>query len=423
MSNWDEAALGQLVSEGGGEIKTGPFGSQLHEADYVDDPTAIPVVMPTDMSSGRINYSTVARIDEDKAAELKQHLVKKGDVLLPRRGDLGRHVLIRDSDVGAFCGTGSLRIRLGSSRLLPEFLAYFFSTGLGRQQLEAKASGVTMPNISTSSVREVSVRFPEPDLQLAIVSVISAYEELIQHNMRRIEILEAMAQVAFQEWFVHFRGELTLVNSEIGHIPDGWRVGLLSELVDVDPSTPRASKDENSFVPMSSLVAHSMLVSEIQRRTADAGLSRFINGDTLFPGINPSLQNGKTAFVGFLNKSEVGLGSTEFIVLRSKQDAPEWVYCLARTNRLREAAIKSMTGASGRQRVKKDTLRNFVLPIPPDSIIKNFSDLFAPSFRFVENLRRQNEALRTARDVLLPRLVSGEVDLSHLDIDTSWLAA
>lgn len=402
--------------------------SLIVDSEHKTAPTSVdgshPMVRTPNIGRGRLLLRDARLVNDLVYREWTRRATPvEGDLILAREAPVG-NVAVVPSGLTPILGQRTVLLRPDKTKVDARYLQYLLLGEEIQGRMAGLSSGATVAHLNMADIRTLELpELPRLPVQQKMGAFLAAYDELIETNLRRIEILEAMAQVAFQEWFVHFRGELTLVNSEIGHIPDGWRVGLLSELVDVDPSTPRASKDENPFVPMSSLVAHSMLVSEIQRRTADSGLSRFINGDTLFPGINPSLQNGKTAFVGFLNKSEVGLGSTEFIVLRSKQDAPEWVYCLARTNRLREAAIKSMTGASGRQRVKKDTLRNFVLPIPPDSIIKNFSDLFAPSFRFVENLRRQNEALRTARDVLLPRLVSGEVDLSHLDIDTSWLAA
>lgn len=424
MSNWKRSTLGELVSEAGGDIKTGPFGSQLHQSDYVDDPAGVPVVMPKDMIEGRVNYATTARISREKAVELGQHITRQQDVLLPRRGDLDRRVLIRDTDAGVFCGTGSLRVRLLDSRLLPEFLYYYLATAEGLHQLESKASGVTMPNISTSAVQDVEITFPSQGTQQAIASILMAYDELIENNLRRIETLEEMAQAIYREWFVNFRfpdSEDTTSSAEVA--PDGWDIGHVTDVVDINPRTKIAGDQEHPFVGMGNLLTNSMLVSHVDQRSAESGLSRFARGDTLFPGINPSLQNGKTAFVQFLRDDQVGLGSTEFIVLRGRGVPPEWVYCLARTPGFRDTAIASMTGASGRQRVKKEAIAKYDIAIPPAVLGDRFGSTVRPMFRLVEGLRRQNENLRTTRDLLLPKLISGEIDVSELDIDTSWLAA
>ena len=110
-------------------------------------------------------------------------------------------------------------------------------------------------------------------------------------------------------------------------------------------------------------------------------------------------------------KGEAGRGSTEFIVLRSKRVTPEFVYCLARTYEFRGNAIKSMVGSSGRQRVQETCFEKFLILIPPRTILDLFSDFAAPAFQQIHNLHKQNQKLRAARDLLLPKLMSGEISV------------
>jgi len=151
-----------------------------------------------------------------------------------------------------------------------------------------------------------------------------------------------------------------------------------------------------------------MVIQNAIKRDGRSG-SKFRNGDTLFARITPCLENGKTAFVNFMAENEVGRGSTEFIVLRSRSLTPEFVYCLARTYDFREHAIKSMIGASGRQRVQESCFEKFLILVPSRSLLKLFGESAEPVFEQIKILHAQNQKLRAARDLLLPRLMNGEI--------------
>jgi type I restriction enzyme S subunit len=282
-------------------------------------------------------------------------------------------------------------------------------------------SGSAQQSLNRNYVYGVPVRKFALPLQRRISCILSAYDELIENNTRRVRILEEMAQAIYREWFVHFRfpgyEKVKLVPSPLGPIPHGWEVERVTDAVSVDPTTSVPKEGEKPFVPMSSLSNDSMLVRDIESRTGNSG-SKFKNGDTLFARITPCLENGKTAFVQFLPTGEdVAFGSTEFIVLRSKTLSPEFVYLLARTPELRNNAIKSMSGATGRQRVQSACFEKFRFPHPDASTLRVFGQQVAPIFQEVQLIALKNENLRKTRDLLLPKLISGELDVSDLDIN------
>ena len=129
------------------------------------------------------------------------------------------------------------------------------------------------------------------------------------------------------------------------------------------------------------------------------------------------LENGKTGFVQFLpSASSVAFGSTEFIVLRSRRLCPEYVYLMARSNEFRDNAIKSMTGATGRQRVQTACFDKFLIAQPHSNTLAAFEETVSQLFRNIYVLARKNANLRQTRDLLLPKLISGEVDVEGLDI-------
>ena len=132
--------------------------------------------------------------------------------------------------------------------------------------------------------------------------------------------------------------------------------------------------------------------------------------------ITPCLENGKTALVLFLAPGEVGIGSTEFIVLRGVTVGPAFAYCAARSYELREHAIKSMSGASGRQRVASNSFETLLMPEPDAELADCFEEMVRPMLDEVVAWRRHNEQLATTRDLLLPRLVTGHLDISDVDL-------
>jgi len=132
----------------------------------------------------------------------------------------------------------------------------------------------------------------------------------------------------------------------------------------------------------------------------------------LFARITPCLENGKTGFVQFLPTDDaVAFGSTEFIVLRSKTVCPEYVYLMARSSEFRNNAIKSMSGASGRQRVQEACFEKFFVAEPDSGTVERFKGIASPVFRLIHTLSLKNENLRSTRDFLLPKLISGEVSV------------
>ena len=132
--------------------------------------------------------------------------------------------------------------------------------------------------------------------------------------------------------------------------------------------------------------------------------------------ITPCLENGKTAYVDFLQEGQVGWGSTEYIVLRPKPFLPsEFAYCLARSVGFRDFAIQSMTGTSGRQRVQLTALGQFLMPHPPERIGKEFGRLTRPLISRVRLFANESQTLADLRDTLLPKLISGEIRIADAE--------
>lgn len=295
------------------------------------------------------------------------------------------------------------------------YLYYLFNTKTVRQQIRASATGTKIRHTAPSRIAEVKVKVPPLPEQKRIAGILSAYDELIENSQRRIKVLETMARNLYREWFVHYRypghENTPLIPSPLGEIPKGWEVKKLPECVLINPRITIPRDGEKLFVPMGCLSNEMMIISDIESRTGNSG-AKFQNGDTLFARITPCLENGKTGFVQFLQDSAaVAFGSTEFIVLRSRTLTPEFVYCMARSDEFRGVAIKSMSGATGRQRVQEQCFDDYKMAQPPLYLLEQFSVIVAPSFQLIQKLHHQIQNLRKTRDLLLPRLLSGQIPL------------
>lgn len=271
-------------------------------------------------------------------------------------------------------------------------------------------SDAAVPGLNRDRAYSLPIRLPSLDQQSRIVEFLRQYDDLIENNRRRIQLLEESARLLYQEWFVHLRFPGHEQVKIADGVPEGWEPTLVPDVIDVNPRTPVEKGKEIWYVPMSSLSETSMTANtaDFERRTKHTNV-KFKKNDVLLARITPCLENGKTGYAYFLAEDEVACGSTEFIVLRGNRVPSEFVYCLARSYPFRENAIKSMTGSSGRQRVQNSCFEKYTVPLPPKSILDEFVQVVQNNFDQIRNLMAQNARLAKARDLLLPKLMSGEL--------------
>ena len=244
---WNITTLGEVCSQGGGGIQTGPFGSQLHASDYVDE--GIPSIMPANIGDNRISEEGIARITTEDADRLSKYLVQDGDIVYSRRGDVEKCALVRKHEDGWLCGTGCLRVRPGNGVVDPLFCSYVLSHPESREWISRHAVGATMPNLNTQILSEVPFLLPALPEQKAIAHILGTLDDKIELNRKSNETLEGIAKALFKSWFVDFdpvrakaEGRLTGLSdeicelfpnsfeeSELGEIPSRWKVSTLGE--------------------------------------------------------------------------------------------------------------------------------------------------------------------------------------------------
>jgi type I restriction enzyme S subunit len=188
--SWTYTTLGDLASKPDGLIQTGPFGSQLHKDEYTTE--GIPVVNPTNLLGNRINPENISRISSETAKPLKRHILKKGDILFGRRGEIGRHGLVTEKEDGWFCGTGSFMVRVRKPIIDNRFLNLYFSTSTIVNWLNSNAAGAIMPNLSTAVLKRMPVFYSSIEEQKEIADCIETIEEKLQLITEKKDLLEEL---------------------------------------------------------------------------------------------------------------------------------------------------------------------------------------------------------------------------------------
>jgi type I restriction enzyme, S subunit len=367
------------------------------------------------IKSKNIDFEQAYFISEEDYEKINQRSrVDQWDVLISMIGEYCGFCHVESNSKIEYV-VKNIGILKAGSKIKAEWIYYYLNSPEGKNSLASLKSGTSQPYLSLGALRSLPIRVPNSDEKLKrIVSILSALDDKIELNRQTNATLEAIAQAIFKEWFVDFRfpgatGEMQ--DSELGPIPMGWRVGTLGDICELNPRLPLKKGAIAKYVEMKNLSQCSLSIEEPREREFSSG-SKFQNGDTLLARITPCLENGKTGFVDFLNDLEIGWGSTEFIVLRGRKSInPYFVYCLSRRSSFRDFAIQSMVGSSGRQRVVEAMLSDYPITIPDQKTADLFFTIMDKLFLQVKTNSNQTANLAQTRDALLPKLMSGEIEV------------
>lgn len=404
MGKWLVYKMEDLIDE----ISMGPFGSDIKVSCFVDD--GIPVLNGSNLSGIRLTEDSFRFVTEEKADALKKANAVRGNVVVTHRGTLGQIAYIpQNSRYPRYVISQSQFRFCCNERVLPEYVVNYFHTRIGQNKILAYASQVGVPAIAraTSSFREIEIPVPPIPTQKKIAAVLSALDDKIENNRRICKTLEEMAQAIFKSWFVDFE-------PWGGVMPEGWRRGKLGDVAECNPFRKLGKGVDAKCVEMSDLTVDGPFPSGWSTRRYNGGM-KFRNGDTVIARITPCFENGKVGFVNFLEDDEVAFGSTEYVVISSHGMIPaEWFYCLARDPNFISYAKSRMNGSSGRQRFSASDVAEYEIPIAPDEMYKKVAPLLASVMMKIKNCGFESRALASMRDALLPKLMSGEIDVDKV---------
>ena len=405
---WTRTTLGEIVARGGGSIQTGPFGSQLHASDYV--PVGVPSIMPVNIGENRLIREGIACIRESDAQRLSKHIVRKGDIIYSRRGDVERRAIVRESEDGWFCGTGCLKVRLGHGVIVPEFAAFYLRHPEVRSWIVRHAVGITMPNLNTSIMESVPFLLPPLDQQQAIAETLQSLDDKIEQNRRTGAKLEGLARGVFKAWFVDFEPvkakaagatafpgmppetfaalPTRLEDSELGPVPLGWEVRRLQNVLTLHYGKAlNKSQREPGHVPV-----------------YGSGGVNGTHSKALVRG--PGIIVGRKGSVGTLYWEDQGFFpiDTTFYVEPAVELGLHYLFELLNT-----LGLETMNTDAAVPGLNRDNAYRLEVVVP-STVLSQCFDQYAKSLRdLISHTSAESAKLATLRDYLLPRLLSGRV--------------
>ncbi|MBK6606091.1 MAG: restriction endonuclease subunit S [Leptospiraceae bacterium] len=389
MKDWKEYKLGDLA-----EITS---SKRIFYSDYVDK--GIPFWRSKEVIEQfrKQPISTDLFITIEKYEEIKDKfgVPKKDDLLLTSVGTLGIPYLVKEGDRFYFKDGNLTWVRNIKNNILePKYLYLWIGSLLGQEALSSIKIGSTQEALTIIGLKNLDLLLPPLPEQRAIAAILSSLDEKIDLLHRQNKTLEAMAETLFRQWFVEDNDGL---------------LGSVSDLIQFNPTRSLPKGTVAPYLEMANVSTNVFHPENWYDREFSSGM-KFINGDTLLARITPCLENGKSSYVTFLKDGQVGWGSTEFIIMRSKEKIHSlFTYALARNRDFRDYAEGCLEGSSGRQRVNIDHLVKFEINIPSDDVIQNFNALMKGIEPKLNNNFYQIRTLEKLRDTLLPKLMSGEV--------------
>jgi type I restriction enzyme S subunit len=358
----------------------------------------------------RFQLEGLAFIDENQANGLSNVEVKPNDILLNITG----------ASVARCCmvPTNLLPARVNN----PYFVLYSINSPKYKHHLLTLAQGgATREALTKDTIGDFEIPFPPLLTQHKIASILSAYDNLIENNTRRIQILEEMAQALYREWFVEFRfpghEKVKMVESELGMVPEGWEIRKLGDIArEIRRSVkPDQINPETPYVGLQHIPRKSIALSEWGTANEVKSTKLFFEvGEILFGKIRPYFHKVAVAPIN-------GVCSTDTIVI-SPKDANFFSIVLACVSSEEFVSHATQTSQGTKMpRADWKVLIKYPVAIPPLPLLIRFDEFMKYVVNQIQNMIFRNRNLRRTRDLLLPKLISGEVDVSSLDIPTGEL--
>jgi len=358
------------------------------------------------------------------------------DILITTEAPLGEVAQLRENERVALAQRVIL-LRGNPKEICQQYYFQAIKSPIVQSGLQQRATGTTVLGIKQSELRQVRIPSPPLPTQRKIASILSAYDDLIENNLRRIKILEEMAQTLYREWFVKFRlpghEKVRMVDSPLGKIPEGWEISTLGEHLESLESGKRPKggiKDLYSGVP--SVGAENVI--GIGKHNYQ---SEKLVPQEFFESMNKGVVQNRDvalykdgAYIGRSSFFRDGFPHVEFCV-------NEHVFLLRTCGKkitqnilylwLQEpstvATIRSTNANAAQPGINQKGVKGIQVLLPPEETSSGFDQIVEPYIALIINLAKRNQTLSSTRDLLLPKLISGDLDVSEVDITVPKEAA
>jgi len=427
LIKWPVIRLQELAINKKNAIVGGPFGSNLVSADYVSE--GVPVVRGVNLpKDARFSLENLAFVTESKADSLKPNLAAPGDIVFTQRGTLGQVGIIpSDTKYRRFLISQSqMKMTVDPEKANPLYLYYYFRMPSTVTYIENHALQSGVPHINLGILRKLEIICPPINIQNKISATISAYDDLIENNKRRISLLEKMAEEIYREWFVRFRfSGYQTAEFEKG-IPKGWERGKADQFFEHVKGKSYTSDeiselDENSmpFVTLKSFNRGGGYRGDGLKSYA----GKFSDKQIVFEGdvvmaVTDMTQNrevvGRVARIPDLGEKGAVI-SLDVIKLVPKTISATYLYSYMKYSGFGDF-IKSFANGANVLHLKPDLVTQQVIVVPPEELRNKFDAFVTLIHEQVGVLTKEIENLEKTKESLLPRLISGKLSVADLDI-------
>jgi len=345
----------------------------------------------------------------------------------PEQGDL---ILAREAPVGGVCrvpanvhpmlGQRTVLLRPDEASTDGRFLMYRLAAPDLQGRMNEMATGATVPHLNMADIRSFVVPgMPNLDEQHRRGAVLGAFDELLAINERRIELLEDLARSVYREWFVRFRfpghgcSEADAASSGGG--PEGWAHVRIDEIATLNRRSIHPASQPDAWFELFSIPAFDSGALPSRELGASIRSSKFLISEdcVLVSKLNPRIR--RTWFA--TPDTDSAVASSEFLPWTGTAVSNSWLWSMFSDDEFRHQFIGSAGGTStSHQRLKPEDVLRHGVSLPPPELLRGFDAVAEPSLRAAQTLRRQNRALISTRDLLLPRLVTGRLDISDIDL-------
>lgn len=358
-----------------------------------DEGEGYPIIRTPNVGRGRLILDGVQRVS--KATYDKRNIravPQKDDIIFAREAPAGNAAIIRAGQEVCL-GQRTVLIRPDKKKVCPQFLAYYILAPKQQYELLGTANGATVAHVNIPIIRNMPVNLPKIEIQERIAEILSSYDDLIENNKKQIKLLEEAAERLYREWFVdlHFPGceDVKIVDG----VPKGWLDGTVGNI---------ALFKRGKTITKAQI--HKGNVPVVAGGLEPAYYHNVAN--TVAPVITIS---GSGANAGFARLYNVDVFASDCSFVDS-QTTPYlfWVYCFIKDSK---AKLDSLQKGAAQPHVYAKDINALKIYIPTDDILDRFCKEVAPYFGKIKNFQRQNDLLLQARDRLLPRLMSGEVEV------------
>ena len=408
---WRDCLIGDFMSDGSAEVQTGPFGTQLKASDYVSDGT--PVINVRNVGYADLRAEKLEYVADHTADRLRVHRLKENDIVFGRKGAVDRHLFVVKDQENWMQGSDCIRLRFSGTQVYPQFVSYaFLQKGHQQWMLTQSGNKATMASLNQDIIARIPLRLPMRPVQEAIVGILSAYDELMENNRRRMGLLEKAAHLLYEEWFVRLRFPGHEHTPITNGIPQGWERKKLIELCESVDYGYTASADREAigpkFLRITDIVPEFIDWASVPYcPIEDDRLAKFrlVEGDIVVA------RTGAT--VGYAKRIHKRHPETVFasylVRLRPKADVENLLLGVFVESQAYKDYVKSRVGGAAQPNANAQVLAAAELLVPSATIQREFRDFVEPLVNQREVLQHQNQKLRAARDLLLPRLMSGEI--------------